>query len=337
MKATPRAPRSAAYAAIAVCAVVLLFRSEAWAAPPEKRCVELGKGCHCAEALDFDAVVTAAQFFDPPDSTSKECTQAGTPPPWLPVFLRLGGQGVAPGTQGAAALPSGATTKHVLREKGSGGADSIMTLLANDGSGGRLEMTDKTLCLRGYVSYSEDHPVPGNVKIARAGTAQSGLAWQASWGGRQATSDDGSGVHNPPRVSFTADLEGDEKPDVDCNLASHPSAQPLTYGDCRGHWCRYEICADHTPARPPQVRARWTQVGGAASLLQGPELASCIYRVPTVRRLYVNEQLMVMDLHGEQLKGSEADGARYLSHALITLTPYDSSFWPGPARELEGP
>jgi hypothetical protein len=46
---------------------------------------------------------------------------------------------------------------------------------------------------------------------------------------------------------------------------------------------------------------------------------------------------MVMDLHGEQLKGSEADGARYLSHALITLTPYDSSFWPGPARELEGP
>jgi hypothetical protein len=323
-------------AAIALCAAVTLLRSEASAAPPERRCVELGKGCHCAEALDFEAVVPAAGFFDPPDSTSKECTQAGTPPPYLPVFLRLGGQGVAPGTQGAPALPAGAATKRVLREKGSGGADSIMTLLANDGSGGRLELTDKTLCLRGYVSYSEDHPVPGNVKIARVGTAQSGLSWQASWGGLQATSDDGSGVRNPPRVSFTADLEGDGKLDVDCNLASLPSAHPLTFADCRGRWCRYEICADHTPARP-QVRARWTQLGGAASLLQGPGLASCIYRVPAVQRLYVNEQLMVMDLHGEQLKGSEADGARYLSHALVTLTPSDPSFWPGPARELEGP
>ena len=83
------------------------------------------------------------------------------------------------------------------------------------------------------------------------------------------------------------------------------------------------------------MRARWTQVGGAATLLQGPELANCVYRVPTIDRLYLNEQLMVMDLHGEQLKGSEADGARYLSHALITFTPYDPSFWPGPARELE--
>ena len=84
------------------------------------------------------------------------------------------------------------------------------------------------------------------------------------------------------------------------------------------------------------MRARWTQGGGAASLLQGPELASCVYRVPTVEHLVVTEQLMVRDLHGEQLKGSEADGARSLSHALITLTPTDPSFCPGPAHELEG-
>jgi hypothetical protein len=304
--------------------------ADAAGAPPERRCVELGSGCVCAEALDFAGEVPPSTFFDPPDSTSRECTQAGQRPPWLPVFLRLGGRGVVPGgPDGAPALPAGATSKHVLKENGSGGSDHIMNDLDQDGSGGRLDVTGKTLCIRGYVSYSQDHPLPGNIKIARMGNAGAGLAWQSSWGS-------GTGLGNSPIVSFIADFQADGTVDVDCNLAAAASPDPITFGDCRGHWCRYEICADHPPAGVPSVRARFLQVGGPSHTELGPEMAYCHQRLPAVTSLQVKGQLVIMDLHGEALAGPAETGARFLSHGLVTLTPYDSTFWPGPARELEG-
>ena len=335
---TARVARGAALAGIALCAASLLRCGAAQAAPPERRSrraregLPLRGGARLRRGGGRRPLLRSAGLDEQGVHAGRHAA-----PPWLPVFLRLGGEGVVPGKPGGApALPAGATAKHVLREQGSGGADSIMTLLANDGSGGSLDVTDKTLCVRGYVSYSEDHPVPGNIKIARAGTGR-GLAWQANWGGNQFTSDDRSGVRNPPMVSFISDFQGDGKPDVDCKsgeprecLAAHLRALPLALVPLR------DLRGSHPRAAAAGARALDAGRGRRLAAPGSGAHGLCV-PVPTVAHLAVNEQIMMMDLHGEQLAGSEQLGARYLSHALITLTPYDTSFWPGPARGARGP
>ena len=229
---------------------------------PEQRCRDLGAGCYCAEALDFAGPVPASTFFDSPDSRSKECTQV-PPPPWRPVYLRLGGEGVVPGGRpGPPPVPAGATLRHVLRETGSGGADHVTNHLLTDGSGGTLDLTQKTICFRAYIHYSEDHPPPGNVKIARLGDASKGMAWQSGWGGHLETSRSGSGYDHPPQIGFTADFDADGSVDVDCPLDVASTGDLLVFRDCQSHWCRYEICADHSASSPPAVRGRWLQIGG---------------------------------------------------------------------------
>lgn len=305
---------------------------------PEQRCRDLGAGCYCAEALDFAGPVPASTFFGPPDSRSKECTQV-PPPPWRPVFLRLGGEGVVPGGRpGPPPVPAGATLRHVLRETGSGGADHVTNHLLTDGSGGTLDLTHKTICFRAYIHYSEDHPPPGNLKIARLGDASRGMAWQSGWGGHLESSRSGSGYDHPPQIAFTADFDADGSIDVDCPLHVDSTAGDLlVFRDCQSHWCRYEICADHSASTPPAVRGRWLQIGGPGDALVGPATGPwCTYDVPTVEGIAVFGQMMLMDLHGEQVARSTSDGFRHLSHGIVTVTPFDPSFWPGPAREFEG-
>lgn len=304
------------FLAFGVTTGVLLATSPAGAG--EKRCSDLGSDCICSEPLNTNTVDGGQSwahdiYLDPDDSpNATECEgETGD------------GKALTDVTQGFRAvnvsgqpLPPGHSLSWVLRKDGGG----VSVLRGPDID----EPSNTTYCNRSYQRWDPASAIPG------AGSATANSQYKVSnMGGK-----DPNGNHNPFQLAVVQ--TGSIFVRADSNWFNCPvDFQGFSNGqqNCTNNFCRFETCLDHKINGKAQFRARLTYLAphpqaGQSFVITKPE---CLIAQSRMTFQDANDP---MGWYAQELSGPSI---RYATHALTAKhTPQDSSWWPGPACEVEG-
>src|SRR5262245_36188306 len=92
--------------------VVSIFATNSYAA--EQRCTELGTNCLCSEPLNTNSLVYSSPYYNPADSTTKECDGFDAIP-GKAIVRPNGGLLTTNDAMIMGALPAGHTNTYVVR------------------------------------------------------------------------------------------------------------------------------------------------------------------------------------------------------------------------------
>lgn len=278
-----------------------LGAASALAAPVEQRCTDLGSACLCSEPLRYTSGGTLQEDVDPPDSEgagAKECGSGGRAVDAEPTGMRL--VNTVDGASGVD-FPGPNPPAYVLK----------MTSIANDGDNGWLiwgtlptNVRNETICSRTYQRFGNDLPIARdpNMRVKLQEAEVGGVLIQ----------------HELQHYS-----QGNIGINYDCNQDGTVNVQLAG----RTSWIRFESCYDvGTSSVNTRLKATVVDTGVSDMVSCGPKPLS----TPANFTLYQIGNLFL------QTQGdTSVIGSRYVTHAIQTRTPLNSSFWPGPASELE--
>jgi len=272
----------------------------ALAGPVEARCTELGAQCLCSEPLRYTAAGTLFESVDPPDSEgagAKECNGG------LAIDAEPTGMQLVNVVDGASGLdfPGPNPPARVLK----------MTSVANDGNNGwqvignqPTGVRNETICGRTYQRFGADLPNPAREPM-RIKMSQAGVGFEIHHDG---LSND-SGLYD-------IRVEGECTGSHDMLAAARTS------------WIRHEFCLDFgTTTVGRRGRVTVVDTGVADTLLCGS--------VPVSTPANFDD-FLIGNLFLQTMGNPAYFGSRYVTHAIQTRGPLNTSFWPGAATEIEG-
>lgn len=299
--------------------LMILLATVATASGQEQRCDDLGSACYCSEPLNFNADPLGSSPLDPPDTDGgKECT----------IGLQSNSDHedtIKTVTGTSEGLPGvGYVVRYLEVESGKYNATQ-QTGLAN-----------KTWCARHYAKWSSNFPNPctgcvqatppdTRVKIGRNIGGYPNLELQIEW------PPSGSGDN---RMDFSCKGGGDYNK---CTSSQYTGTE-TTFSDCKGNWCRIEWCLDHSTATETMsVRGRVTVLDENLTAVQEETTRRDFNDYYSTFQTGTTTNPMSSRLQHQPFTGDE-DGAYSLrSHIMVALTGVDTSFWIGPADEIEKP
>jgi hypothetical protein len=228
----------------------------------------------------------------------------------------------------SAYLPSGHRLSYVMRHKG----DAICHVSTPNF---RLDRaTGGTYCIRHYRRWDAASEMPGPA-------GPGGAEPQQKISTVSGCADTGSGCRPEGgiKVQFsipptTNGVAGHISGGSDTHWTGLPAASP-DFGnvrrDCTNNFCRFEACIDFGTDGYFQSRRRMVEVGsGEVHPPGGSTLVGNVSRPSANYILTFNGGLM---LFGQFTPGI----IDYATHFIVAQLPYkDSTFWPGPACEVEG-
>ena len=276
-----------------------LGATSALAAAVEQRCTELGSACLCSEPLRYTSGGTLLENVDPPDSEGADAKECGAPA----VDAEPTGMRLVNTVDNATGLdfPGPNPPAYVLK----------MTSVTNDGDNswyvyGDLptNVRNETICSRNYQRFGNDLPIARdpNMRIKLQEAEVGGTLIQ----------------HEIQHYN-----QGNIGINYDCNQDGTVNVQMAG----RSSWIRFESCYDvGTSSVTTRLKATVVDSGQSDQVSCGPKPIA----TPANFTLYQIGNLFLQT----QGDGSVI-GSRYVTHAIQTRTPLDSSFWPGPASELE--
>lgn len=268
------------------------------AAPVEQRCSELGSACLCSEPLRFTSAGRLVEMVDPPDSEgagAKECAGGSA------IDAEPSGMQLVDRVDNASNtdFPGPNPPAFVLK----------MTSVANDADNGwqvrgnqPTGVQNETICSRDYQRFGNDLPIA--VEPMRIKMSESVLNGRLNQ----------DGIVMNGRGQFDVH-------DGDCTGTNNIQMAG------RQSWIRHETCMD-VGSSSYTIRARVVviETGVTDTITCGPHPLS----TPASY-----SEFLIGNLHLQTAGNSAYFGSRYFTHAIQTRLPLDSTFWPGPARELE--
>ena len=269
----------------------------------------LGGACLCSEPLNTQSYTGGGPtgFKNPGDSTSKQCGNSiGFTVFASPIY------GTAP-----VGMPAAANVQYVMRNDATGDSGGIVEGVAVSGT------SIKRLCTRAYFYLSPDYQYKG-------GTCQANKAAQLGWA-------DNLGANQALHWDMRAG-EGDWPLTIigfgnSYNIDGNPKT--LSTGDCRGQWCRMELCASSS-----QSGSVGTGTGlyaeARVNIITGPK-AGTVQNWP---KTFIGDAPVqgrvgapwIMNMYRQ----GSCTGYKLVSHAMQAAWTTDSGQWIGPAVEIEG-
>jgi hypothetical protein len=273
-----------------------LGAASALAGPVEQRCTDLGSACLCSEPLRYTSGGTLREDVDPPDSEGTGAKECGNG-----STLDAEPTGIQLVTENANDFPGPNPPAYVLK----------MTSTTNDGDNSWLLYGDlptgvrnETICSRNYQRFGSNLPIARdpNMRIKLQEAEVGGVLMQ----------------HELQHYN-----QGNLGINYDCNQDGTVNIQLAG----RTSWIRFESCYDvGTSSVHTRLRATVVDTGVSDSVSCGPKSLS----TPANFTMY-----QIGNLFLQTLGDSSVIGSRYVTHGIQTRVPLNSSFWPGPASELE--
>lgn len=196
------------------------------ASAEEQRCKDLGAACICSEPLNTNSfTLSGGDSLNPTDTNSKQCSNGGTS-----AMTMKAGESAFLIPTAETGMPAGNSVNWVWRNNHTYGP-------ALEGNGNTpLRSSTKRVCYRYYTRFSENYD-GGDIRVNPSSpNCDVGKFSQIQWtpagyfvgvgsGGRKGRSSAPSLQYNWSGVNRKLSETG-----------------PLTYADCYGNWCRFEMC-----------------------------------------------------------------------------------------------
>jgi hypothetical protein len=235
-------------------------------------------------------------------------------------------------------LPPGNILSYVFTQNGNAGVCHV-------GSHGTInEAPNVSYCIRHYRRWDANSHVPQN---------QNEQQKVMTIGGYNPTNG-GASPYGFVTIQISMHTGGQIGPRFDGNFWRSDGGQSTGIGDlgnmnqCQGNYCRFEICLDITAAGVGQARYRMTPV------TPGNNVSSNFTSFVGTNIHPEGMQTNAVGGGGDQMYAQCTDGVNnipcvtapgsggptfisYNSHYIVThVRPMNSTFWPGPACEVEG-
>lgn len=302
----------------------------------ELRCQALGTVCACSEPLTSTGFTRGAEspagsgkvWLNPSDASTKQCGQTSGFSWYYDDVLFI---------NTSAAMPAGSTVQTVWRDTNNGGgaAGNASAL-----TGSPVRATTKKLCVRHYVKFSSDYDAfaaggcwankqamfPYYNGYTRQALVQ--LSDGQNYGNIQLWARYWDDLVNPSGGEWLPQTEVNGGADVD---------------DCRGTWCRQEIClyaTGYNDAQPPAAVSTDVATGRGLWAIGYTQVAQSTRRT-TYGPYYLGNStggtLVSPEIYSGYREGT-CDGYREISHAM--QAEWDTNpgvdVWIGAASEIEG-
>jgi len=219
-------------------AAVLNLPSKSQAASPEQRCTELGAACICSEPLNTNTYnnVSGGQFFDPADSTTKQCSTSGIGNAFVEDGSGFRYQAVSSG-EAITALPAGHTNTWILRTLDGGGGQFAGTRFPGTAPTARRSFRFYKYYSTNYAWVGDGGCLNGN-KLAQLSSSFAGGS-PSDVQGPVVTETAGTWSFYGVEISTGYNQNG-----LGCCSGPGPGAQigsNVSLSSLRGKWVRYEI------------------------------------------------------------------------------------------------